>query len=181
MSRRGKDSAHADAGRRGGEALPSQVECLHRCLCLRARTRHPVRTSQKSLPLLSGSRRVHDCHRGHGFPPLPRLLSPLRLSGQSTRTASEPHPLGGLDGLTSRGARRLPCLCSTFCRVQSPLCRATVRGFVLPEGSAPPRQFTTVVTDSESIRLPRRTGAKTSAMFGAGEEDDTDFLSPSGG
>jgi FK506-binding protein 15 len=56
-----------------------------------------------------------------------------------------------------------------------------VRGFVLPEGSAPPRQFTTVVTDSESIRLPRRTGAKTSAMFGAGEEDDTDFLSPSGG
>jgi len=57
-----------------------------------------------------------------------------------------------------------------------------VREFVLPESSTPPRHFTTSAVKGPKTLLFSSYGwAKGTAMFGAGDEDDTDFLSPSGG
>ncbi|KAK2493502.1 hypothetical protein MC885_002130, partial [Smutsia gigantea] len=57
-----------------------------------------------------------------------------------------------------------------------------MREFVLPESSTPPRHFATSAGKFlEALRLPPSSPAKVGAMFGAGDEDDSDFLSPSGG
>lgn len=77
----------------------------------------------------------------------------------------------------------LICLCSTSSTAGSPLGLTTLREFVLPESSSPPRRFTLpAVTGPGNIQLPPPfSWAKADVMFGAGDEDDTDFLSPSGG
>lgn len=77
----------------------------------------------------------------------------------------------------------LICLCPTSSRVQGLLlaqqpcksssCRKAVRCRGISRRWRPKAL--------ETLRLPPGSGAKASAMFGAGDEDDTDFLSPSGG
>lgn len=186
MSRRGKDCACARVERGREETLPSQIESRNRCLPFRSLTRHLLKTLRKPPPLLPGS----TCPR-----PPPRPPIPAPCPAPAPPPASLANPCAGLQ--TSRGFHRL-------CRLEKPYVRRRACPEALSFAFAPPPPECSVqkpcessscrkaascrgisrrwrLTALETLRLPACCGAKASAMFGAGDEDDADFLSPSGG
>lgn len=186
MSRRGKDCEHAKVERGAREALPSQIECRNRRLPFRKLTRHPLTTLQKPPPLLSGS----TCPRPPPRPPIPAPARPPALLANpcaALRSSRGFHRLcePGQAYVTRRACPRGPPLrlCSTSSRAQrllsasepceSSFCRKAARRGGVSRRRRLPAQ--------EALGFPPGSPATARAMFGAGDEDDTDFLSPSGG
>lgn len=166
--------------RGAGEALPSQFESRRRRLPLRTLAGLPSGFFTSPLHWCP-ARRVHRS-------PRPRIPAPAPPPGRPVQSRLQTRQLRPWRGLASRDDRARASLSFAFAppsrsRVSSgPSYRARVR----PAGKQPApalRPFATAVVTgpggrpASSPRCRERTGA----MFGAGDEDDTDFLSPSGG